>query len=147
MWRKGIFVAGGWALAWGTVAAAADSGGRVKIVVSGIRSVEGKICVFAWDSEASFWRLKTDEAAATACAPASSATLELRMASGREFGFLVIHDENSDGKLGTNFLGMPKEGLAFSNNAKGRFGAPDWAGVRFAVPPEGRETSVALIYL
>src|SRR5215467_12008504 len=31
----------------------------------------------------------------------------------------VFHDENSNGKLDTNFLGIPREGVGASNNAKG----------------------------
>jgi uncharacterized protein (DUF2141 family) len=36
----------------------------------------------------------------------------------------VFHDENSNGRLDTNFLGIPREGVGASNNAKGRFGPP-----------------------
>lgn len=33
-----------------------------------------------------------------------------------------FHDENSNGALDTNFLGIPTEGFGFSNNAFGAFG-------------------------
>ena len=36
----------------------------------------------------------------------------------------VFHDENSNGRLDTNFLGIPREGVGASNNAKGHFGPP-----------------------
>ena len=35
----------------------------------------------------------------------------------------LFHDANSNGKLDTNMVGLPKEGYGFSNNA-GRFGPP-----------------------
>jgi|SRR5215469_2887251 len=36
----------------------------------------------------------------------------------------VFHDENSNGKLDTNALGIPREGVGASNDAKGHFGPP-----------------------
>jgi len=33
-----------------------------------------------------------------------------------------VHDENSNGKMDTNFIGMPREGVGASNNAKGHMG-------------------------
>jgi uncharacterized protein (DUF2141 family) len=35
-----------------------------------------------------------------------------------------FHDENLDGIMDKNFIGMPVEGFGFSNNALGRFGPP-----------------------
>ncbi len=46
----------------------------------------------------------------------------------------VFHDENSNGKLDTNFLGIPREGVGASNDARGHMGPPkfDAAKVQFA---------------
>ena len=41
-----------------------------------------------------------------------------------KYTFRYFHDENSNKKLDTNWLGIPKEGLGFSNNAKIKFGPP-----------------------
>ncbi len=35
------------------------------------------------------------------------------------YALAVIHDENMNGKLDANWLGVPKEGYGFSNDAKG----------------------------
>lgn len=40
------------------------------------------------------------------------------------YAVAVFHDEDSNGKLDTNFLGIPREGVGASNNAKGHFGPP-----------------------
>ncbi len=40
------------------------------------------------------------------------------------YAVATIHDVNSNGKLDTNFLGIPTEGYAFSNNLFGAFGTP-----------------------
>lgn len=46
----------------------------------------------------------------------------------------VFHDENSNGKLDTNFLGIPREGVGASNDARGHLGPPkfDAASFQFA---------------
>ncbi|GGI71494.1 hypothetical protein GCM10007973_05590 [Polymorphobacter multimanifer] len=46
----------------------------------------------------------------------------------------AFHDENGNGKFDTNFIGLPLEGTAASNNAKPRMGPPSYkaASFRFA---------------
>ena len=38
--------------------------------------------------------------------------------------FKYFHDENNNEEIDTNWMGIPKEGFGFSNNAKGTFGPP-----------------------
>ncbi len=38
----------------------------------------------------------------------------------------VLHDENSNGKMEKNFLGIPREGFAFSNNYTPRIKSPSF---------------------
>lgn len=45
----------------------------------------------------------------------------------------IFHDENANGKLDTNFVGFPKEGFGFSNDAMGKFGPPTFAEAAFAI--------------
>jgi len=52
------------------------------------------------------------------------------------YALAVIHDENMDGKLGTNWLGVPTEGYGFSNDAKALMGAPSFDAASF--PFDGR---------
>lgn len=48
-----------------------------------------------------------------------------------EYAVKVFHDENDNGDLDTNFLGIPSEDYGFSNNASGTFGPPGWPAARF----------------
>jgi len=41
-----------------------------------------------------------------------------------KYGIRYYHDENLNGEMETNFLGIPKEGFGFSNNVTGTFGPP-----------------------
>jgi uncharacterized protein (DUF2141 family) len=40
------------------------------------------------------------------------------------YAIAAYHDENGNGRLDENFLGMPKEGFGFSRNPDTRFGPP-----------------------
>ncbi len=44
-----------------------------------------------------------------------------------KYALAIIHDENMDGELSKNFLGIPSEGFGFSNNAMGTFGPPSFS--------------------
>ncbi|MCH9029352.1 MAG: DUF2141 domain-containing protein [Bacteroidetes bacterium] len=48
-----------------------------------------------------------------------------------EYGIKLFHDENMDGELDSNFLGIPTEDYGFSNNARGTFGPADYDDAKF----------------
>lgn len=48
------------------------------------------------------------------------------------YAVAVIHDENGNGALDTNFLGIPAEGVGISNNPR-LLGKPQYAEARFEV--------------
>jgi len=47
------------------------------------------------------------------------------------YAFSFFHDENENGKLDTNFLGMPSEGVGASNDAHSALGGPKWDDAKF----------------
>ena len=48
-----------------------------------------------------------------------------------EYAIGLYHDEDSDGKFKTNFIGYPKEPYGFSNNVKPVIAAPDFEDAKF----------------
>jgi uncharacterized protein (DUF2141 family) len=48
-----------------------------------------------------------------------------------KYAVALFHDENDDGKLETNFLGIPREGVGVSNNRLRSFGPPTWDDASF----------------
>ncbi|MET3496340.1 DUF2141 domain-containing protein [Variovorax boronicumulans] len=54
------------------------------------------------------------------------------LAPGR-YALRAFADENGNGKLDTNLLGMPTERYGFSNDAKGNRAAPDFEAAAFGV--------------
>lgn len=63
-----------------------------------------------------------------------------------KYGLAIIHDENENYKLDTNFLGIPKEGYGFSNNARGRFGPPDYSDTAFILDTESLVLNIEMKY-
>ena len=47
------------------------------------------------------------------------------------YALAVVHDENMNGKLDTNWLGIPKEGYGFSNDVKALLRAPSFSAASF----------------
>jgi len=58
------------------------------------------------------------------------------------YAIVVIHDENVNGKLDTNLLGIPTEGYGFSNDAKVLFGTPSYSAASF--PYNGRDLDMTI---
>lgn len=50
-----------------------------------------------------------------------------------DYAVTLFHDKNSDGKLNTNFIGIPKEPYGFSNNPMALFGPPSYEKCLFEV--------------
>lgn len=63
------------------------------------------------------------------------------------YGVSVFHDENSNGRLDTNFLGIPREGVGASNGAKGHFGPPSFHDASFGYSGGTMDLKVVLTYL
>jgi uncharacterized protein (DUF2141 family) len=53
-----------------------------------------------------------------------------------EYALSIFHDENDNGKLDTNFIGIPKEPVALSNNARPKFGPPKYKDAVFELGAE-----------
>jgi uncharacterized protein (DUF2141 family) len=62
------------------------------------------------------------------------------------YALAVIHDENSNGKLDTNLVGMPTEGYGFSNDAKARIVTPSFSAAAFPYNGQTLDTTISLRY-
>jgi uncharacterized protein (DUF2141 family) len=58
----------------------------------------------------------------------------------------VVHDENMNGKLDTKWLGIPKEGYGFSNDAKAFLSAPSFSAASFPYGGQDMELTIKLHY-
>lgn len=53
------------------------------------------------------------------------------------YAIMAFHDLNDNGKLDTNWMGIPREGVVASNNAKGRMGPPSFKDASFKLEAGG----------
>ncbi|RDK05708.1 hypothetical protein DN412_35505 [Cupriavidus lacunae] len=62
------------------------------------------------------------------------------------YAIAVAHDENMNGKLDTNGLGIPTEGYGFSNDAVGWLGAPPFSAASFSYDGGNLSLTIRLHY-
>jgi uncharacterized protein (DUF2141 family) len=62
------------------------------------------------------------------------------------FAVSVLHDENGNGMMDKNFVGMPKEGYGASNNPKKKKRAPTFDEAKFSLNASEQTIEITLIY-
>jgi len=117
----------------GITGALAEDGksGDLEIAVSGLETDRGVLMVALMNSADAFEN--NTEAFRDVNVPVKNgkATATLRGIPYGTYAVKTYHDENSNGKLDTNFVGFPKEAFGFSNDAMGRFGPPTFEQAKF----------------
>jgi uncharacterized protein (DUF2141 family) len=85
--------------------------GLIRVEISGLRSDKGQALCALFSSAGDF-PMKPEKAIAHAASPIADhhAVCEFAGIAAGDYAVSVVHDENSNGKLDTNFLGMPREG-------------------------------------
>ena len=61
-----------------------------------------------------------------------------------EYAIKLYHDENENGKMDRNMMGIPKEDYAFSNNATGSFGPADYEDAKFEFVKSGQKQEISI---
>ena len=62
------------------------------------------------------------------------------------YALAVVHDENMNGKLDTNWLGIPTEGYGFSNDVTALLGAPSFSAASFRYNGQNLDLTISLHY-
>lgn len=107
---------------------------RVQVVVSGLRSAKGQVACALFRSPEGFPK-DAGKAVAHQEVPITGAhaTCSFDQIPPGQYAVAVFHDENGNGKMDTNLIGMPREGVGASNNPKTRFGPPKFSESAFTV--------------
>jgi uncharacterized protein (DUF2141 family) len=95
--------------------------GNLDVTVSGIKNTRGALLVCLWKDKTGFPTCGKSKSAVRLRSPVSGSTMKVtfRNVAPGSYAVSVEHDEDGDGKLKTNFIGMPKEGVGVSNNPGG----------------------------
>lgn len=122
--------------------------GELAIDVTEIRSSDGRVLLALHQERADISFPDDRGAVAGAWMNAVTGTLSLvfpDLAEGR-YAVSVMHDENGDGVLDANLLGVPMEGYGFSNDASGFMGPPDFSDASVVVGDEPVHAVITLRY-
>ena len=101
------------------------------IVVTDITASEGMIMVQVMSNEEEFKGTQSPIASIMQRARSGETTFSTSNLPAGDYAIRIMHDVNGNGELDSNFVGMPTEPWAMSNNAKGNFGPPKWSAVKF----------------
>lgn len=105
--------------------------GPLQFKIASLRNTKGQVCAAIYLTKNAF--LKLERAIWKSCSVVGTKTeIEFKaLVPCGEMAIGAFHDEDSNGKVTTNFVGIPKEGLGTSNNPRSRFGPPSFSDAKF----------------
>lgn len=118
--------------------------GNIEVTVRNIDEAKGSIRVGLFTNEDNFLKKAIEGKVVKASGTEVKVVFENLKAG--EYAVSVIHDENENGELDTNGIGMPKEGFAFGNNAMGMFGPPSFEKAKVVVDKSPVKQVIELKY-
>lgn len=116
------------------------SAAELTIDIKGILSDKGDIHVALYDSAATWMKKQVN--GHKIAAKKDSVTLTIKDLPPGEYAISMYHDENGNGKMDSNVIGIPIEPYAFSNDAMGSFGPPKFEQAKFKL--EGDKKSIVI---
>ncbi|PBQ34802.1 hypothetical protein CNR22_03665 [Sphingobacteriaceae bacterium] len=109
---------------------------KLEIVVTGFKNDKGNAFIGLYNTKESF--MKEGFKSATTIVKNKITYAVFNDLPKGVYAVSLIHDENSNGKLETNFFGIPKEGFGISNDAKGFMGPPKYEDAKFELTSDKR---------
>lgn len=111
---------------------------NLRIELTGLQSAQGDLYISVWDNKDSWLGKDTVAVQQVVIDEARDGELvfaDFQLPPG-DYALSVFYDANNNGKLDTNFIGIPKEPVALSNNARARFGPPKYKDAVFSLSTE-----------
>lgn len=104
---------------------------NLTVNVSDLKDNTGALVADLYNSKENF--LKKSYKTGSSVIKSNSATVTFTGIPEGEYTVIVYHDKNKNGKLDKYLIGMPKEPVACSNNAKGFMGPPKYKDAKFTI--------------
>jgi uncharacterized protein (DUF2141 family) len=120
----------------------------IHVEIDGLRNDKGQVLCALFSSAADFPKNgdKAIEHAKSGISHGQAVCEFPGVAPGR-YAVSVFHDENSNGKMDTNLVGIPREGVGASNNARGHFGPPKFEAAAFHFSGDRVDLNITIYYL
>ena len=138
MLQKATFLAA-WLMASSALA------GDLTVTFSGVRSDRGKLSA-ALFRETDNWPDGKGFREVDIQPKAGDVTYVFKDIPPGHYAISAFHDENGNGVFDTNFVGMPKEGFCFSNDAKPGLASPSFKAASFEVGPGPATATIHVEY-
>jgi uncharacterized protein (DUF2141 family) len=103
----------------------------ITVVVRGLRSDRGHVRVGLYGDAASWPRDHGDVARCVAVVRQHEARCVIQAPRAGRYAFAFLHDEDDDGQMDKDVLGLPQEGYGFSNDVRPGLGAPSFESASF----------------
>lgn len=140
-------------LAGNSAATVETGGGRghgatstILVSFTGLRSDKGMLRACLTQNPAFFPRCEKDPDSLKASTPAQGDThLRFTVAQGGDYAITALHDENANARADM-MLGIPREGVGFSENPALTFGPPKFKAARFTVAGSEVSQTVRMRY-
>jgi uncharacterized protein (DUF2141 family) len=142
----------------GVSAIAPAQAGDLKVTIVGVRSEADALMIGLYDSAERFKNAIANTAhvgllkdkrrliGVTMRARTGFQSIGFMQPPPGRYAVVVFHDENDNGLLDDDALGMPTEGYGFSNNATGFFSAPSFDAAAVTVGSADKSISISLTY-
>lgn len=115
----------------------------IMVNITGLHSNKGKVILYLYNSADGYPQNHSKAFQTTSNKIINNkCIITLKNVPKGTYAIGYFHDENDNGKLDTNFLGIPSEGVGASNNAKGFMGPPKFKDAMFMVESD---ISISLI--
>src|SRR5215467_2306170 len=125
-----------------TAAGAAD----LTVIVSGIRNESGLVSAGVFNSESSFAKAAEAFASFRIKATPGSVGFTVHNLPPGQYAVTAYHDENGNGTLDFDPLGIPAEGYGVSNDARETLAPPRFARAAFEVQDQNKSITVNIGY-
>ncbi len=132
----------------GSVSADAASCPGIHVTISNIRNSIGTVDCALFASPSGFPSdvLRSAMRLAAMKVPTRTARCDFLEVPAGTYALVVLHDENMNARADYNWIGLPKEGYGFSNDARGTLGAPSFSQASFAYDGKSLELTITLHY-
>jgi uncharacterized protein (DUF2141 family) len=122
----------------------ADEGVTLTVTVTNVPGAKGNMLIGLYDSVESFTDTPLAESPKIAVTSVGDLVATIANVKPGTYAIAVIQDLNGNGKLDRNFIGMPKEPLAFSVIKEIPKGKPDFVACSFEVKDEDLAMTIPL---
>lgn len=98
----------------------------LSIEIQNVKTSNGTINVAVYDASEGFLKFDKVFVADSVVASKGKTWIKIEGLPEGQYALAIFHDENGNNKLDTNWLGIPKEDIGFSNARMKTFGPPQF---------------------